>query len=83
MYYFILSLFYLRLDVDLLRGVGVEPAHVYLAIKMSDVAHYGVILHALKVTEGVERGKKKKTLKQNTKTVTWETTVYPSWSGLI
>lgn len=67
MYYFILSLFYLRLDVDLLRGVGVEPAHVYLAIKMSDVAHYGVILHALKVTEGVERGKKKKHISKTPK----------------
>ena len=41
---------YLWLDVDLLCSVGGEPAHFNLAVKMSDVAHNGVILHVLKVS---------------------------------
>ena len=41
---------YLWLDVDLLCSVGIEPAHFNLTVKMSDVAHNGVILHLLKVS---------------------------------
>lgn len=43
---------YLRLDVDLLCGVFVEPAHVDFTVKVSDVADDGVVLHVLKVAEG-------------------------------
>lgn len=43
---------YLRLDVDLLGGIFVKPAHVDLTVKVSDVADDGVVLHAVKVTEG-------------------------------
>ena len=43
---------YLRLDVDLFGGVFVEPAHVNLTIKVSDVTDDGVILHVLEVTGG-------------------------------
>ena len=45
------SFSHLRLDVDLLSCVFVEPAHVDLAIKVSDVADDGVVLHVLKVAE--------------------------------
>lgn len=43
---------YLRLDVDLLCSIFVEPAHVDLTVKVTDVADNGVVLHVLKVTEG-------------------------------
>lgn len=43
---------YLRLDVDLLCSVFVEPAHVDLTVKVADVTDDGVVLHVLKVTEG-------------------------------
>lgn len=42
---------YLGLDVDLLC-VLVQPADVNFAVKVSDVADDGVVLHALKVAEG-------------------------------
>lgn len=42
---------YLGLDVDLLR-VLVQPAHVDFAVKVSDVADDGVVLHALEVAAG-------------------------------
>lgn len=41
---------YLRLDVDPFC-VFVEPAYVDFAVKVSDVADNGVVLHLLKVTE--------------------------------
>lgn len=46
---------YLGLDVDLLC-VFVEPVHVELAVKVSDVADDGVVLHVLKVAEGENSG---------------------------
>lgn len=42
---------HLRLDVDLLSCVLVEPAHIDLTVEVTDVTHDGIILHLLKVTE--------------------------------
>lgn len=46
------SFSYLRLDVDLLGSVFVEPGHVDLTVKVSNVTDDGIILHVLKVAEG-------------------------------
>ncbi len=43
---------HLRLDVDLLDGVLVEPFDVELEVKVTDVAQDGVVVHVLKVTRG-------------------------------
>lgn len=52
---------YLRFDVDLSSSVLVQPAHVDLTVKVTDVTDNGVVLHLFKVPErDIEFGNKKK-----------------------
>lgn len=40
---------YLRFDVYFLFGICVEPCHVYLTVKVTDVAQNSIILHDRKM----------------------------------
>lgn len=52
---------YLRFDVDLGSSVLVQPAHVDLTVKVTDVTDNGVVLHLFKVPKrDIEFGGKKK-----------------------
>lgn len=51
---------HLRLDVDFGFGVFGQPGHVDLAVKVSNVADDGVVLHVLKVAEGQNKNKQTK-----------------------